>query len=252
MASMDSDAPPDLGLRQAGGDYEALKTVARSTHAATNTAPLPPCLQDATHRVSHSRYRGDVTVSNVQEKQFHRLIDQLGDEMGKRRGWKSVIARRIGIHRSTLVKILKGERGVTASMLERVAESLDIQPSFFSTEDAGHYEDWKRLTPAEIRAAETPYAEIIGRPSPEPNAQLDTILEASYELGARVIAPERRQPEVEQALAAVLDRMSEWQPIAAYETARRLMNSEPRSLSALESAALRLVAALIDLRGAAP
>lgn len=60
---------------------------------------------------------------------FLQLVDRLAAEVGRQRGWQTIVARKLGIHRSTLLRLLAGERGVTASMIERAHAAIPELPA---------------------------------------------------------------------------------------------------------------------------
>lgn len=78
----------------------------------------------------------------VRARQYRRLIEGLGEEIGRPRGWKQKVAERIGISPSHLSKIMAEERGVGRDLAERAAERLGIHPSYFERDV--YYLDLKR------------------------------------------------------------------------------------------------------------
>lgn len=58
-------------------------------------------------------------VSDLEAERYLALVDKLGERYSKRRGWMSAVAKQLGLHRSTLTKLLRGERQVTRGMLQR-------------------------------------------------------------------------------------------------------------------------------------
>jgi transcriptional regulator with XRE-family HTH domain len=67
---------------------------------------------------------------------YIQLVNELGDEMGRTRGWRRRAADRLGIDESTLSRILKGTRSVGWDLAERAIERLDIEREFFTSERA--------------------------------------------------------------------------------------------------------------------
>jgi transcriptional regulator with XRE-family HTH domain len=59
-------------------------------------------------------------------KRYRELVDQLGDELGKRRGWRQAVAERLGVHPAHITRLLKGERRIGWDALERAASALGI------------------------------------------------------------------------------------------------------------------------------
>lgn len=58
-------------------------------------------------------------VTDDEEKAYLARVHAIGDELGKRNGWMTEAARRLGVHKSTLTKVMNGQRRVTRRMLER-------------------------------------------------------------------------------------------------------------------------------------
>ncbi len=69
---------------------------------------------------------------NLQSRQYRRLMDELGGEVGKRFGWQSNVARKLGISDAFLCKIFKDvDRGVGISSVNRAVSCLGISPDYF-------------------------------------------------------------------------------------------------------------------------
>lgn len=83
-------------------------------------------------------------VPAVEAKRFMRLLHELGEERENRYGWVSQAAQAIGVHRSTLHKVLKGERPVTRTLVTRAANGLRLPRAYFlASDDERHYRDWQ-------------------------------------------------------------------------------------------------------------
>lgn len=75
-------------------------------------------------------------VPSLPSRRFHALIEQLRDEFGGARGWIAQAARRVDVHRSTLVKVLKGAP-VSSALIERTRVALDLDGRFFTDASIG-------------------------------------------------------------------------------------------------------------------
>lgn len=74
---------------------------------------------------------------NLVSRRFRLLIEQLGAEEGRpARGWQSRVAKRLGMDRSYLAKVLHGDREVGVAAAESAARALNIPLEFFTNE--GH------------------------------------------------------------------------------------------------------------------
>lgn len=62
---------------------------------------------------------------------FRRLIEFLGDRLARAHGWKVAVAGELGIHPSTLSKILSGERPITVDRAQRAAMRVNVDPAYF-------------------------------------------------------------------------------------------------------------------------
>jgi len=70
------------------------------------------------------------------------LVKQLGEAQGKRRGWQTDVAKRLGVHRSFISRVVRGDRsGVSSGVIEKAIFGLNLQPDFFYAETHGapHY-----------------------------------------------------------------------------------------------------------------
>lgn len=117
-------------------------------------------------------------VSEGHARRYLELVEQLRGELGDGRGWMTAAAERLGIHRSTLLRIRKGERAVTSSAIDRAMQSLGLDPSFFTSE--GHYRRFTARTPAarptaaesDFSAAGSDFLEAFSKARPDANAAL--------------------------------------------------------------------------------
>jgi transcriptional regulator with XRE-family HTH domain len=71
-------------------------------------------------------------MTDVTAKRYASLIREIGAELGYVRGWKAEAARRLGVHRTFVSRILSGSRtAVSAAVLTKACERLGIHPGFF-------------------------------------------------------------------------------------------------------------------------
>ena len=64
------------------------------------------------------------------------LINELGEEMGERHGWKAEVARRLGVVGSTVTRALNGKRAeISAESVQLAAKGLGISESYFYDDD---------------------------------------------------------------------------------------------------------------------
>lgn len=171
---------------------------------------------------------------DLPSEQYLRLVEQLGEELGKKRGWMTAVARRLGIHRSTLVKIVRRERPVTATLIDRAIEELGLDVGFFAEGARGdHYTRW-------VAGAPRP---AMARIDAAARGAWDATLRASGELSA-VVIHRGSVEEIERRLAALLSAVSELPLFAAVDDAREALLQRDRSREAVELAAMRLIVTL--------
>lgn len=59
------------------------------------------------------------------------MIEQLGDELGRREGWLREVAAMLGVHLSSLHRLRNGTRTAGHRVIERAVTRLGISPAFF-------------------------------------------------------------------------------------------------------------------------
>lgn len=75
-------------------------------------------------------------MSTFQAKRYRQLVNELGEAMGYRYGWKSKVARQLGVHPSYVSKVLAEEiNDVGGDVLKRALDALDLDSSFFFAVD---------------------------------------------------------------------------------------------------------------------
>lgn len=78
-----------------------------------------------------------VSKPDLPTRRYLTLIEQLGDELGRARGWKSAVARKLGVTPQYVNQLLSGKRdSVGHDVIKRAGERLGITPAFFFSEDA--------------------------------------------------------------------------------------------------------------------
>ena len=78
-------------------------------------------------------------------ERYQALIEQLGDELGKPWGWKSAVARKLGVRQPYVGMILSGKRaGIGMDAVERAIARLGIRREFFFGDfaETPHYRDF--------------------------------------------------------------------------------------------------------------
>ena len=73
-------------------------------------------------------------------RRYLELVDALGEELGGGYGWKAKVARVLGISRSYLSRLMKGNRQVGSDAITLAMSRLKLQPGFFEA-DSGDYLD---------------------------------------------------------------------------------------------------------------
>ena len=91
-------------------------------------------------------------LSPLHAERFHSLLREIRDDLGGGYGWISVAARRLGLHRSTLVKVLNGTRPVTSGMIDRATVALGLDARFFSASQDHHMEPKRVAQDVELDA----------------------------------------------------------------------------------------------------
>lgn len=83
------------------------------------------------------------------------LVEQLAEEQAHAHGWKTHVARTLGVHPSYISRVVKGDRtGIGGAVIARAIAALNIDPRFFTirSRELGsafrpHYHDYLLLTP---------------------------------------------------------------------------------------------------------
>lgn len=79
-----------------------------------------------------TRPAGTASVPAAVAQRYRKLVLQLGDELGNRHGWKSSVARRLGVHPSYISKMVAGKIGdVGGDVIAKAMEALGVDASFF-------------------------------------------------------------------------------------------------------------------------
>lgn len=89
------------------------------------------------------------------------LVSELAEQLKHRRGWKSEVARRLGVHPSFVSRIAEGKvQSIGVDIIERAMERLGLPRSFFFEPDFG--------SPAEaaVRMSELALRERARAPAP--------------------------------------------------------------------------------------
>lgn len=85
------------------------------------------------------RYGGGVVPESTKTTQrFRDLIEELGQEMGYPKGWKTEVAQRLGISASFLSKVLAGKRDVSLQTAHEAADRLGLDRSWFTSDTPGY------------------------------------------------------------------------------------------------------------------
>lgn len=92
-----------------------------------------------------------VETAQLAAERYALLVQQLGQELGYGYGWKSAVARTLGVHPSYISRVHKGDRtGIGGAVIARAIESLDLDRSFFtSPEEVTDYRAFVRHTATE-------------------------------------------------------------------------------------------------------
>jgi transcriptional regulator with XRE-family HTH domain len=86
-----------------------------------------------------------VMDAEIAGRRLRLIVDQLGEELGHRTGWKTVAAKRMGISPSTITNILTERRGASLKTIADVASTMGVDIRYFSVaslEGHEHYTDW--------------------------------------------------------------------------------------------------------------
>lgn len=102
-----------------------------------------------------------VSKPNLQAQRFVQLVHELGDDLGKKRGWKQAVAQKLDIHPSYLSKILRGDfRSISDEATARAARRLGIEPSFFTDAQVRSYVEY--LKGDKIQVLRPPFPSSYG------------------------------------------------------------------------------------------
>lgn len=71
-------------------------------------------------------------ASEKAARRYAALVEQLADELGRKWGWQTAVAKRLGITQVYVSQIHNGERtGVGASAIEKAVRRIPLDPSYF-------------------------------------------------------------------------------------------------------------------------
>jgi len=71
----------------------------------------------------------------LQLRRYKILIERLGEEAGYPRGWKTAVAKRLGISPSYLTKVLRGDvKDIGGDVIDRALNALDMDGGYFFDE----------------------------------------------------------------------------------------------------------------------
>jgi len=83
--------------------------------------------------------------ASIAGERLRLIVDQIGEELGHRTGWKTLAAKRMGISPSTITNILTERRGASLKTIADVASTMGVDIRFFSAPSLeGHerYTEW--------------------------------------------------------------------------------------------------------------
>ena len=78
-----------------------------------------------------TRYASTMTGTTPADR-YALLVEQLGEELGYKRGWMTAVAKKLGVHRSYVSRIHAGDRtGIGSQAIDRAIQRLSLDPQFF-------------------------------------------------------------------------------------------------------------------------
>ena len=76
-------------------------------------------------------------MASFQAERYAQLINELGEQMAHRYGWKAATARILQVHPSYISKVLKGEiNSIGGEVIGKAVQALSLNPDFFMDEGA--------------------------------------------------------------------------------------------------------------------
>lgn len=140
-------------------------------------------------------------------RRFVALIERLRIEDGGGRGWRTRVAKRLGIHGPDLTKVISGKREVGYEMALRAVDRIGIP--------AAEFFGWTSTAEPARTARQVAYREALDSLSPSERA---TLL-------AGDLAGDPEYAAIGACLALTLDQ---WQRVRAYVDARKGGGAEGR------------------------
>lgn len=147
-------------------------------------------------------------------RRYLRLVEQIGDELQRKRGWKTRASERLGVSDAFIGQVLTGEKDAGGDAIALAIERIKIDPRFFFDEKLGEEPDyaqhlrWKSEPAEKMPAAWDEFMRTIApslRLTPEETAWLRAIrthrATATSYLQALIIRRDGLSPEDAEASA---------------------------------------------------
>jgi transcriptional regulator with XRE-family HTH domain len=80
---------------------------------------------------------------NVDARRYRSLVLQMRDEYGGRHGWKTQVAKRLGVTQPFITFIASGEREAGIDSIALARDRLGLRPEFFSDASLGDSPNYK-------------------------------------------------------------------------------------------------------------
>lgn len=157
-------------------------------------------------------------AEDLPARRFRDLLRQIREELGGGRGWISIAARRIGVHRSTLVKVLHGAP-VSASLIERSRVALGLDGRFFTDPSIGASPSYLAHAVDHPSLSDSPG--VPGAAGPAFTAFTHAVSQIAPLLHALL----RREPHADDLLASVVRDLEMTPLFNAYHDVRTKMDA---------------------------
>lgn len=110
---------------------------------------------------------------------YRQLVERLGAECGNRYGWKTSVAKLLGVHPSHVSRILSGEQEtVGRDAIARASERLNLDPEYFTSARDADWKEYREPEPTTDREASI--IASVGNLDPEARARVVAYLTARW------------------------------------------------------------------------
>lgn len=150
-------------------------------------------------------------TNELHRERFRLLVEQLGDEYGRpRRGWQTRVAERLGVPRSLVSRVARGDlEPIGPTVINRAMTVLKMSPSFFSRRERPSH--WSEYTSQDelsntLAARSLSQLAMLGKLASTSDAGIvaETLLESEFVSVAKRVADGSASPDLAEAFLDVV------------------------------------------------